>query len=93
MNKILTKAAAVTAMTTAAVAVSIAVAPAASAEVRSVCAQSLYVRATAAGVIIGTLYAGDNFDVERYSPSRDWVHGHAYGNVHQDGWVQNGWFC
>ncbi|MET1073446.1 MAG: hypothetical protein ABWY11_12435 [Umezawaea sp.] len=61
--------------------------------VRQVCAQDLYVRATAAGVIIGTLYRGDNFDVSRYSPSRDWVFGHAYGNVHQDGWVQNGWFC
>ncbi|GIG56042.1 hypothetical protein Lfu02_04140 [Longispora fulva] len=60
---------------------------------RQVCAQSLYVRATAAGVIIGTLYYGDNFAVDHYSPSRQWVYGHAYGNVHQDGWVQNGWFC
>ncbi|MEU5695289.1 hypothetical protein [Actinosynnema sp. NPDC020468] len=67
--------------------------PVSASEVRQVCARDLYVRATAAGVVIGTLYAGDNFDVQRYSPSRQWVFGHAYGNVHQDGWVQNGWFC
>ncbi|MFI9011056.1 hypothetical protein ACIGNX_27860 [Actinosynnema sp. NPDC053489] len=67
--------------------------PVSTQEVRRVCAQDLYVRATAAGVVIGTLYYGDNFDVQRYSPSREWVYGHAYGNVHRDGWVQNGWFC
>ncbi|NUT91044.1 MAG: hypothetical protein HOY78_03350 [Saccharothrix sp.] len=61
--------------------------------VRQVCAQDLYVRNQPAGVIIGTLYYGDNFDVYRYSPSREWVYGHAYGHVHRDGWVQNGWFC
>ncbi|MFE2758249.1 hypothetical protein ACFXGA_40250 [Actinosynnema sp. NPDC059335] len=67
--------------------------PVSAQEVRQVCAQDLYVRATAAGVVIGTLYYGENFDVQRYSPSRQWVYGHAYGNVHRDGWVQNGWFC
>ncbi|MFD9741790.1 hypothetical protein [Umezawaea sp. NPDC059074] len=81
-----------------ALALTAVLAPSASADpstqaVRQVCAQDLYVRATAAGVVIGTLYFHENFDVSRYSPSRDWVFGHAYGNVHQDGWVQNGWFC
>ncbi|MGA8114751.1 MAG: hypothetical protein WCA46_13890 [Actinocatenispora sp.] len=70
-----------------------AVSAPASAQTETVCAVDLYVRQTAAGVVIGTLYKGDHFDVERYSPSREWVHGHAYGNVHKDGWVQNGWFC
>jgi hypothetical protein len=82
-----------TALTLAAVLTPSATADPSTQAVRQVCAQDLYVRATAAGVIIGTLYRGDNFDVSRYSPSRDWVFGHAYGNVHQDGWVQNGWFC
>ena len=81
-----------------ALALTAVLAPSASADpstqaVRQVCAQDLYVRATAAGVVIVTLYFHENFDVSRYSPSRDWVFGHAYGNVHQDGWVQNGWFC
>ena len=93
MNKIATKAAAVTLMASAAIAVSIAAAPAASAVVHPVCATNLYVRAEPGGVIIGTLYASDNFDVDHYSPSGKWVYGHAYGKVHQDGWVQSGWFC
>lgn len=68
-------------------------APASATSAETVCAQDLYVRATAGGVMIGTLYHGDHFAVYRYSPSRQWVYGHAYGNVHKDGWVQNGWFC
>jgi hypothetical protein len=60
---------------------------------REVCAQSLYVRAAPAGVVIGTLFKGDNFNQERSDASGIWVFGHAYGNVHQDGWVENGWFC
>ncbi|QQQ74129.1 hypothetical protein IOD16_23240 [Saccharothrix sp. 6-C] len=87
-------AAAVTALTAAATLTPVAsAAPVDAQAVRQVCARDLYVRATAAGVVIGTLYYGENFDVQRYSPSGQWVFGHAYGNVHQDGWVQNGWFC
>ncbi len=71
----------------------VAVSAPAQAAAETVCAQDLYVRQTAAGVVIGTLYYGDHFAVSRYSPSRQWVYGHAYGNVHKDGWVQNGWFC
>ena len=99
MHTRLRLAAAGTALAAAAVVLTPALTPTAVAwpvsvqEVRQVCARDLYVRATAAGVVIGTLYRGENFDVERYSPSRQWVYGHAYGNVHKDGWVQNGWFC
>ena len=92
----LIRTAAVTAIAASALTVSTATVPASATsiqEVRTVCARDLYVRATAAGVVIGTLYYGDHFDVYRYSPSREWVYGHAYGNVHKDGWVQNGWFC
>ena len=77
----------------AGVAGTVIAAPAASAETRAICAQDLYVRVQPAGVIIGTLYYHDNFDFQRYSPSGLWAYGHAYGNVHKDGWVQAGWFC
>jgi hypothetical protein len=60
---------------------------------RTVCAESLYVRETAAGAIIGTLFKGQSINVERYSPSGDWAYGMAYGHVNTHGWVQNGWFC
>ncbi len=60
---------------------------------RSVCAQDLYVRETAQGVVIGTLFKGDNFAVSRYSPSGAYAYGHAYGNVHKDGWVQTAGLC
>ena len=93
MNSILSKVAATTALAAAAIAVSVVAAPAASAVTHPVCANNLYVRAAPGGVIIGTLYRFDNFDVDRYSPSGLWAYGHAYGNVHQDGWVQSGWFC
>jgi hypothetical protein len=75
--------------------VSVVAAPLASATngVHEVCAQSLYVRAAPAGVVIGTLYKGDNFDEERADAKGIWLYGHAYGNVHADGWVENGWFC
>lgn len=59
----------------------------------TVCAQNLYVRYIPQGVVIGTLYKGDHFAIDHYSPTRQYVYGHAYGNVHKDGWVQNGWFC
>jgi hypothetical protein len=60
---------------------------------RTVCAQSLYVRSAPAGATTGTLFYGNTFDVDRYSPSGDWVYGYAYGHVNGWGWVQNGWFC
>jgi hypothetical protein len=58
-----------------------------------VCAQDLYVRESAAGRAIGTLYQGDTFDVERYSPSGAWAYGMAYGHVNQHGWVEASWLC
>jgi hypothetical protein len=90
----LTRAAAVTAIAASALTAGVAVAPAASASTTyTVCAQDLYVRDTAAGVVIGTLFYGERFRADRYSPSRQWVYGYAYGQANMYGWVQNGWFC
>ena len=90
----LTRTAAATLVAAGAIATGVAVAPAASASTTHVvCAQDLYVRDTAAGVVIGTLYYGERIRVDRYSPSRQWAYGFAYGNVDKHGWVQNGWFC
>ena len=90
----LSRAAAATAIAASAIATTLAAAPAASASTTyMVCAQDLYVRDTAAGVVIGTLYYGHHMRVDRYSPSRQWAYGYAYGHVNKYGWVQNGWFC
>jgi hypothetical protein len=80
--------------TTLAAAAVLAAAPAASAgTVHEICAQDLYVRTQPAGVIVGTLYRGDHFELSRYSPSGDWAEGYAMGHVNQRGWIQAGWFC
>ena len=77
-----------------AVSAAITLAPAASAgTVHEICATDLYVRTQPAGVIVGTLYRGDHFELSRYSPSGDWAEGYAMGNVNKRGWVQSGWFC
>jgi hypothetical protein len=62
-------------------------------QVEAVCANDLAVRSEAGGAWFDYLYRGENFLVYRISPSGQWVYGHAYGHVHADGWVQNGWFC
>jgi hypothetical protein len=62
-------------------------------QVEQVCANELSVRDTAGGAWFDYLYRGENFLVYRISPSGEWAYGHAYGRVHKDGWVQNGWFC
>ncbi|GLY44315.1 hypothetical protein Amsp01_103380 [Amycolatopsis sp. NBRC 101858] len=80
--------------TTLAAAAVLAAAPAASAgTVHEICAQDLYVRTQPAGVIVGTLYRGDHFELSRYSPSGDWAEGYAMGHVNRRGWIQAGWFC
>ncbi|WP_326836484.1 hypothetical protein VSH64_16490 [Amycolatopsis rhabdoformis] len=86
-----TRALTAVALTAAAV---VGLAPAASAgTVYEICATDLYVRTQPAGVIIGTLYRGDHFELSRYSPSGAWAEGYAMGHVNQRGWVQAGWFC
>ncbi|MCG8918623.1 hypothetical protein L6E12_22835 [Actinokineospora sp. PR83] len=71
----------------------IAAAPTASAgTVYEICADSLYVRTQPAGVIIGTLFRGEHFELSRYS-EKGWAEGYAMGHVNQRGWVQGGWFC
>lgn len=88
------KTARVTAAAALAVTAALTLAPAASAgTVHEICAQDLYVRTQPAGVIVGTLYRGDHFELSRYSPSGDWAEGYAMGHVNQRGWIQAGWFC
>jgi len=84
------------AVTTAAMAVGALTAtavPASAGEVKTICAQDLYVRNEPAGVVIGTLYYGEHFELSRYSPSGQWAEGWAMGSVNKRGWVQAGWFC
>ncbi|MGW4486651.1 hypothetical protein ACWEOE_22735 [Amycolatopsis sp. NPDC004368] len=84
----------VLAATALAAAATIGIAPAASAgTVYEICATDLYVRNEPVGVIIGTLYRGDHFELSRYSPSGGWAEGYAMGHVNKRGWVQAGWFC
>ena len=58
----------------------------------AVCADSLFVRTTAGGAWMGTLYRGQTFLVEG-PKSGGYVYGFAYGDINRHGWVQDGWFC
>ncbi|MEN3359725.1 MAG: hypothetical protein V7637_3707 [Mycobacteriales bacterium] len=62
------------------------------AAVHEVCANSLYVRSSPGGLMIGTLFRGDHFDYY-YSNGNGWDYGYAYGGANTLGWVQAGWFC
>lgn len=53
--------------------------------VQQVCAQDVYVRQTAAGVVIGTLVRGESFD--HTGGSSTWWYGYAYGHVNKWGYV------
>lgn len=62
------------------------------AAVHEVCADSLYVRSSPQGLMIGTLFRGEHFDYY-YSNGNGWDYGYAYGGANTLGWVQAGWFC
>ena len=92
-----TRARAAAAIAVVILAISISAAPASAANgtvgVReTVCADSLFVRTTAGGAWMGTLYHGQTFLVEGPSSS-GYIYGFAYGDINRHGWVQNGWFC
>lgn len=53
--------------------------------VQQVCARDVYVRQTAAGVVIGTLLHGESFD--HTGGSSTWWYGYAYGSVNKSGYV------
>jgi hypothetical protein len=55
------------------------------ASVQQVCAQDVYVRQTAAGVVIGTLRHGESFD--HTGGSATWWYGYAYGSANKWGYV------
>jgi hypothetical protein len=44
------------------------------------------IRHTPHGRVIGFLLPGDNFRVDRCASG--WCDGHAYGHVHEDGWIE-----
>lgn len=56
-----------------------------------VCADSLTVRSTPGGSIIGTLYRGNTFD--EYGREGAWSRGVAFGNVNQTGYVLTQYLC
>lgn len=60
-----------------------------------VCADSLTVRSSPGGSVIGSLSYPQTFTVENFggSPVGSWVYGLAWGNINKRGWVLNGWFC
>ena len=60
---------------------------------RTVCADSTYVRHTPTLTMIGTLFKDQKITVKRYDKSGKHAYGFAYGHVNRNGWVQNGWFC
>jgi hypothetical protein len=49
--------------------------------------QGAVVHDAPAGLYIGHLAQGDKFDTTDHDARGVWCKGHAYGNVHQDGWV------
>lgn len=66
----------------------------------TVCAADVTVRSAPGGPAIGTLtgpQAGgqaQSFTVtDPNVHGGEWVRGHAWGNVNQEGYIQNGWFC
>jgi hypothetical protein len=95
ISKKLARLATTAALGMVAVAAPIAVAGTADASataVHEVCADSLYVRSSPQGLMIGTLFRGEHFDYY-YSNGNGWDYGYAYGSANQLGWVQAGWFC
>lgn len=65
-------------------------------EVATVCARDLLVRPepdAPAGAAIGTLFMGESFRVERYSQTRRWAYGFAFGKVNKRGWVLAEFLC
>jgi hypothetical protein len=52
----------------------------------------LFVRTEPLGAWMGTLYAGQTFQVKG-PRSGGYIYGFAYGHVNRNGWVQDGWFC
>lgn len=62
----------------------------------TVCADDLIVRSDIperGGHYIGMLHRGETFRVDFVSPQGGWAEGFAFGQVNQNGWVENGWFC
>ncbi|HEY8373039.1 MAG TPA: hypothetical protein VIL00_09880 [Pseudonocardiaceae bacterium] len=61
--------------------------------VRTICAQDVYVRDAPAGVVIGTLYRGQHFELSRYSDNGAWAYGYAMGHAQKRGWILASAMC
>ena len=81
---------------TALIAATVAAAPAVAAEkpvVRTVCADSSYVKRSPGFVVIGTLFKDQKIKVTRYDASGKHAYGLAYGHVRKHGWVLTSELC
>ena len=61
--------------------------------VRTVCADSTYVRHTPNLTMIGTLFEHQKIKVTRYDTSHKHAYGFAYGHVRKHGWVKTADLC
>ncbi|MCL9762977.1 hypothetical protein [Frankia sp. AiPa1] len=62
----------------------------------TVCSQDLAVRSSPGGSAFAYLHSPQTFTIYDAGGGEfggEWVYGHAWGDVNQDGYVQNGWFC
>ena len=60
---------------------------------RTVCADSTYVRHTPNLTMIGTLFEHQKIKVTRYDTSHKHAYGFAYGHVRKHGWVETRDLC
>jgi hypothetical protein len=60
---------------------------------RTVCADSTYVRHTPNLTMIGTLFEHQRIKVKRYDKSGKRAYGFAYGHVNKHGWVKTADLC
>jgi hypothetical protein len=60
---------------------------------RTVCADSTYVRHTPRLVMIGTLFKHQKIKVTRFDRSHKHAYGFAYGHVHKHGWIKAADLC
>ena len=61
--------------------------------VRTVCADSSYVKRSPGFVVIGTLFKDQKIKVTRYDKSGKHAYGYAYGHVRKHGWVETADLC
>ena len=61
--------------------------------VRTVCADSTYVKHAPGRTVIGTLFKDQKIKVTRYDRSHEHAYGFAYGHAQKHGWVVTADLC